>query len=290
MFSWPYLNSHYAFQLSIYAPIHELHSEWLAINKIKFDRVVKDFHEFMSKDAKLIPFIAYSQNLSNQLEKMVKNCSYTGYYSVLENAIKTFEEYQNSLFDDCAFMFNEVNSESSGSKFDKFDAEIEGYRKTIKEKEVLVFMGTDVLSNKRRIEILNKKIEDLLVLKEKFEGSAASRSNKEAESFVAYCKKLVNGVSSSSNDTDSIGKIVNTSEGSKLVKLNSFVSNYLKQISDYLIKGLTCLKSLREIHIPEDYPVFEKENQRYIVLNELSEYDSTKDLCKEFSLKCLTRR
>ena len=66
---------------------------------------------------------------------------------------KTFEEYQNGLFDDCAFMLNEVNSESSGSKFDKFDAEIEGYRKTIKEKEVLVFMGTDVLSNKRRIEI-----------------------------------------------------------------------------------------------------------------------------------------
>ena len=98
-------------------------------------------------------------------------------------------------------------------------------------------MGTDVLSNKRRIEILNKKIEDLLALKEKFEGSAATRSSKEAETFVAYCKKLVGGVSSSKDDSDSIGKIVNTSEGSKLVKLNSFVSNYLKQISDYLLSA-----------------------------------------------------
>ena len=80
-------------------------------------------------------------------------------------------------------------------------------------------MGTDVLSNKRRIEILNKKIEDLRVLKEKFEGSAASRSNKEADSFIAYCKKLVDGISISSDDSDSIGKIVNTNEGSKLVKL-----------------------------------------------------------------------
>ena len=275
---------------SIYTPIHELHSEWLAINKIKFDKIIKDYREFMNQDAKLVPFIAYSQSFSNKLEKMVKNCAYSGYYSILENAIKTFEEYQDSLFNDCTFMFNEINSESSGSKFDKFDAEIEGYRKTIKEKEVLVFMGTDVLSNKRRIEILNKKIEDLLVLKEKFESSAILRSNKETESFVAYCKKLVGGVSSSSDDADSIGKIVNTSEGSKLVKLNSFVSNYLKQINDYLIKCIACLKNMREIHIPEDYPVFEKENQRYIVLNELSEFESTKDLCKEFSLKCLARR
>ena len=158
------------------------------------------------------------------------------------------------------------------------------------KEEVLVFMGTDVLSNKRRIEILNKKIEDLLTLKEKFEGSAASRSSKEADSFVEYCKKLVIGTSSSIDDSDSIGKIVNTSEGSKLAKLNSFVSNYLKQINDYLTKCIVCLKNMREIHIPEDYPVFEKDGQRYIALSELSEFNATIELCKEFSLKCLARR
>lgn len=285
----PLFDSTYC-ESSIYTPIHTLHEEWMTLNKIKFDRIVRDYREFMSKDSKLIAFIDYSQKLTNKLEQMVSKCSYNGYYSKLEEAIKTFEEYQNSIFDDCLFMFNKINSESSGSKFDKFDAEIEGYRKTIKEKEVLVFMGTDVLSNKRRIEILNKKIKDLLALKDKFEGSAATRSSKEADSFVEYCKKLVNGVSSSSDDSDSIGKIVNTNEGSKLAKLNSFISNYLKQINDYLTKCIVCLKNLKEVHIPEDYPVFEKDGQRYIAISELSEYDTAKELCKEFSLKCLARR
>ena len=285
----PLFDSSYV-ESSIYAPIKELYKEWESLNKIKFDRIVRDYREFMNIDSKLIGIIDYSKKLSDKLDHMVSKCSYSGYHSKLEEAIKTFEEYQNSIFDDCLFMFNEINSESSGSKFDKFDAEIEGYRKTIKEKEVLVFMGTDVLSNKRRIEILNKKIEDLLALKEKFEGSAASRSSKEAESFIEYCKKLVNGVSVSNDDSDSIGKIVNTNEGSKLVKLNSFVSNYLKQISDYLTKSIVCLKNMKDVHIPEEYSVFEKDGQRYITISELSEFDVTKELCKEFSLKCLARR
>ena len=130
----------------------------------------------------------------------------------------------------------------------------------------------------------------LLALKEKFEGSATIRSNKEADSFLIYCKKLINGMPSSLDDSDSIGKIVNTNESSKLVKLKSFVSNYLKQISDYLANSITCLKKMNSIDIPEDYPVFEKSGQRYIVINELSEYDATKSMCEKFSLKCLARR
>lgn len=285
----PLFDSSYG-ESSIYTPIKELHKEWESLNSIKFDRIIKDYKEFMSKDFKLIAFIDFAKQLTNKLKEMVNKCCYGGYYSKLEEAIKTYKEYQNTIFDECALMFNEINSESSESKFDKFDVEIEGYRKTIKEKEALVSMGTDVLSNKRRIEILTKKIDDLLMLKEKFESSATSRSSKEADSFVEYCKKLVNGASSSNDDSDSIGKIVNTKEGSKLVKLNSFVSNYLRQISDYLTKSIVCLKSMKDVHIPEEYPVFEKDGQKYIAINELSEFDSSKELCKEFSLKCLARR
>lgn len=285
----PLFDSSYV-ESSIYVPTHKLQEEWATLNKIRFDRVVRDYREFMNKDSKLISFIDYSKEFTDKLEEMVKNCSYRGYYSEIEKAIGIYEDYQKTIFADCSFMFNEINSESSGTKFDKFDAEIEGYRKTIKEKEALVSMGTDVLSNKRRIEILNKKIEDLLLLKKKFEGSAASRSSKEADSFINYCKKLMDGISISSDDSDSIGKIVNTNEGSKLLKLNSFVSNYLKQINDYLVKCVICLKNLKDVHIPEEYPVFEKNSQKYIAIKELTEYESTKGLCKEFSLKCLARR
>ncbi len=286
----PLFDSSYK-ESTIYAPIHEFSSEWLALNKIKFDRIVRDYREFMNKDSKLISFIEFSKEFTGQLEKMVNKCFYKGYYSKIEEAIDIFQQYQSNLLDDCLFMFDEVNSESSGTKFDKFDVEIEGYRKTIAEKEALVFVGTDVLSNKRRIEILNKKINDLLALKEKFEVSASSRSDKEAESFINYCKKLINEVTKSSlDDGDSIGKIVNTSEKSKSIKLNNFVSKYLKEISDYVFNCLSCLQKMKEVNIPEEYPVYEKDGQKYIVIDDLSEFDATKSLREKFSLKCLARR
>lgn len=62
----PLFNSSYL-ESSIYNPIHKLYSEWMNINKIKFDRVVKDYHEFMNEDSKLIPFISYSHRFSNKL-------------------------------------------------------------------------------------------------------------------------------------------------------------------------------------------------------------------------------
>ena len=111
---------------SIYVPIKEMHEEWATLNKIKLDRIVRDYREFMDKDSKLIAFIDYSKKFTIELEQMVSRCSYGGYYFKLEEAINTYEEYQRNIYDDCLFMFNEINSESSGSKFDKFDAEIEG--------------------------------------------------------------------------------------------------------------------------------------------------------------------
>lgn len=285
----PLFDSSYV-ESSIYAPIHKLHKDWVEINKIKFDKIIEQYREFMTKDSKLIPFIAYSTQFSSKLEQMINDCSYSSYHSVIKEAINSYKEYQANIFDDCAFMFDEINSENSETKFDKFDDEINGYRQTIKEKNKLIQNGIDVLSNKRRIEILNKKIEDLAALKEKFENNAATRYNKKKDSFIDYCKKLTDNATEFPEEDDSIGKIINTSEGSKLIKLNDFILNHLKQINDYLTNSIACLRKMEDVHIPVDYPVFEKNGQRYIVINELSEYNATQDLSKEFSLKWLIRR
>ena len=50
------------------------------------------------------------------------------------------------------------------------------------------------------------------------------------------------------------------------------------------------IEQLLAIEIPEDYKVFEKEGQRYIVINELKEYSDTKMIREKFNLLCLTRR
>ena len=276
---------------SIYAPIHRLYDEWIAFNEINLDRIVDDYRSFMNNDVKLIAFVAYAKGIADKLSQMVTECSYIDYYVTLKEAIHEDETYQNQVFEDCAFMFNEINSESSGTKFDKFDVEIDGYRKTIKEKEELISKGVDVLNNKRRVEVLTKKIDDLLVLKAKFEGNAAQRYSKEADDFIKHCKELVyGGVPIRLGEGDSIERIVNIGEESKMVKLNAFVSNYLRQIADYVSHCIDCLKNMKKIKIPEKYPVFEKDGQRFIVIDEVDEYVATKALRDEFALKCLARR
>ena len=283
----PLFDSTYC-ESSLYLPLHTLLNEWEIINKINFRKMVKDYREFMSKDSKFSFFVNYLGKFTDKLKMMVNECLYNEFYSKLDEAINTFEDYQVNLITDFSFMFNEVNKESNGTKFEKFDIEIEGYRKTIKEKETLVSRGINVLSNSRRIEILDKKIKDLLALKNKFESGATNRLNKETDLFVSHCMAIVKEASSSS--IESIGKIVHVNEGSKIAKLNNFVTNYLKQLNDFLTKGIICLKNMKSIHVPEEYQVFEKDNQKYIVIEELSEYESTEKLREEFSLKCLARR
>ena len=95
----PSFDSSYV-ESSIYAPIHKLQEEWATLNKIRFDRVVRDYREFMNKDSKLISFIDYSKKFTDKLEEMVKNCSYKGYYSEIEKAIGIYEDYQCEKVED----------------------------------------------------------------------------------------------------------------------------------------------------------------------------------------------
>ena len=285
----PLIDSSYQVS-SIYNPILKLYEERDSINKINFEKIVIDYHKLMNSDSKLIQFINYQKLFKDKLEYMISKYSYKGYYSELNEAIKKYSECKDGLLDDCLFMFNEINVQSSDSKFNVLDTEIAGYRKTIKEKEALISKGVDVLSNQRRVEMLSNKINGLLRLKEKFKDSAGSRQNKEADSFIENCRNLIEGPSKYYEENDSIGKVINSEEQSKIVKLNVFMANYLKRINDFLTSAITCLKNMNDVHIPEEYTVFEKNNQRYIVINELSEFDRVKTLCREFSLKCLARR
>ena len=146
-----------------------------------------------------------------------------------------------------------------------------------------------MLSNKRRVEILSKKIEDLLALKKKFEGNTTSRNDKNQSSFIERCKQLLLDKHKELND-DSIGHIVKPKEETKLSKLESFVERYLLLIKDYLGKCIIILEHLQIIKIPETYKVFDKDNTRYIVIENIEEFNTSKDLCKEYSLNCITRR
>ena len=221
---------------------------------------------------------------------MVEYIKYSNFYSLIRTTKRTFLDFKNNLFDILSLMFSEIDGSSSTTRFDKFDNEIEGYRQTIIEKTTLIEKGVEVLSNKRRVEILNKKINDLLELKKKFESNSGAVTNKKKTQFLERCREILEQHQNKNQNTESIENIVKTKEVSKETLLENFVTNYLFNIFVFIEEGIKILERLEGIEIPEHYSVYEKNSQKFIVIENETEFFETKELCNKFDLLCLTRR
>lgn len=284
----PLFNSKYV-ESNIYDGIHELHLKWNNQQFLKIKKIEEAYNAFMDQDYGLIKFLVETDKITKEFNERVIKYDYKNYYDWINSIIELFKKNRTNLIDVCKNMFNSLNKESSVTKFDKFDNEIAGYEQTIQEKNVLIQKGIDVLSNKRRVEILTKKINDLLELKKRFESSSSSRNDKNLNIFIKHCEELLDGKRMVYND-DSIGDIVKPKEETKLAKLEAFVNNYLFLIKKYYDECLEILKKLLNENIPEDYIVYDNNNQRYIVINNLEEFKTTRPICDKFKLKCITRR
>lgn len=284
----PLFDSKYV-ESNIYDGIHELHSKWNNQQTLKIKRIKDDYNTFIDEDYGLIDFLLETEKFTKEFDERVEKCDYKNYYCWIKSVSDQFNKNRTSLLDICKNMFNSINEESSGTKFDKFDNEIAGYEQTIKEKNALIQKGIDVLSNKRRVEILTKKINDLLELKKHFESNSSSRNDKNLNAFIKRCEELLDGKHRVFND-DSIGNIVKPKEETKLAKLEAFVDNYLLSIRKYDDECLSTIDKLSNESIPEDYAVYDKKGQRYIIINDLQEYETTKHICDKFKLRCITRR
>ena len=274
---------------SIYDGIKKLRKQWDKYQNLRIENIKNDYSSFLDKDFGLIEFLNNTVLFTHYLCGAVDNCDYRIFYSTIGDALKMFRKAEMELKEIFVSVFNNVNENSSVTKFDKFDDEIAGYKQTIAEKSELVKKGIDVLNNKRRVEILTKKIEDLNLLKKKFEGSSTSRNDKSLSVFTKKYDDLISKKKIRVND-DSIGNIVKPKEETKASKLDSFLDNYLVEVHDYILNCIDVLSKLIEEHIPEEYKVLEKDSQRYIVILKEEEYHSTIDLRKEFEIECLTRR
>lgn len=284
----PLFDSKYV-ESNIYDGIHELHSKWNNQQTLKIKRIKDDYNTFIDEDYGLIDFLLETEKFTKEFDERVEKCDYKNYYCWIKSVSDQFNKNRTSLLDICKNMFNSINEESSGTKFDKFDNEIAGYEQTIKEKNALIQKGIDILSNKRRVEILTKKINDLLELKKHFESNSSSRNDKNLNAFIKRCEELLDGKHRVFND-DSIGNIVKPKEETKLAKLEAFVDNYLLSIRKYDDECLSTIDKLSNESIPEDYAVYDKKGQRYIIINDLQEYETTKHICDKFKLRCITRR
>lgn len=273
----------------IYDEVISLIDEWNHSQIIDFENIKKDYFDYADEDFGIINLLDKSAYFTKSLNNRKLEYDFVDFNKEIKNTIQLFENLNKNLLNVCKEMHNKTNDISLSSKFDKFDAEIIRYEQLILEKESLIKNGIDKFKNEKRIEDLKNKRDNLLNLKEKFITSSSKINDKSQIEFIDYCCKIL------SNDkkeicSDSLVNVIKISNESRIFKLYSFIDKYLLNIKQYIDMSLNILFKLNEICIPETYKVYEKNKKRYIVIDDISEYESTKDLCKQFNLECLVRR
>lgn len=273
----------------IYEPILSLAKEIKKVYKIDFVKAIEEIKNFSEQEGLSYVF-AEINDWAKWFVKAVSEYTYKRYYSKNSQFLNLLQDTQLRLLSYCEQMFSEINTENSDTKFDKFDDEIAGYQRQVVEKKALIEQGIDVLKNTSRVKTLEKKISDLLGLKKRFEGTSSNRDSKELQVFLQKCNDVIAGRYKAITSDESIGQVLEKTETTKMMMLNSFVVKYLYVFNEFMGKIVPLIEQLLAIEIPEDYKVFEKEGQRYIVINELKEYSDTKMIREKFNLLCLTRR
>ena len=115
-------------------------------------------------------------------------CSFKGYHQNMLYYKDFIAKFKANFMNNCKNLYFRLAKQNTDNKFGQFDIEISDYKKIIEEKQKMIEQGIDIISNKRRIEILNKKIDDLQKLKTNFEDKNIETSNKNSDDFMEKCK------------------------------------------------------------------------------------------------------
>ena len=74
------------------------------------------------------------------------------------------------------------------------------------------------------------------------------------------------------------------------MKLTLFVENHLYSVNRVIDRYISLMEELLSIEFLEDYQQIEKNGQGYIVINDIEEYEKTREIREKFKLLCLARR
>ena len=273
----------------IYSPILRLYKDFKKKATFDFTNMLKEKDAFFKRN-KLDDFSYEWESFIKWFYVAVEEYRYTGYYKIIRQALQAVQQMQEHLLEIFGDMAKEVYSQSSETKFDRFDDEIAGYERQIEEKKTLIAQGVEVLASKRRIEVLERKIKELLHLKTKFEGSSSNRNSKTVDDFIAKCKGFLVSEKKTIASEESIGNVIQKSEETKAMKLEEFAEKWISSFNQFLLTAEGLLQELLGVDIPEDYVLYERDGKRFIVIDELQEYSKTQDLCTHFNAECLARR
>ena len=284
----PRLNDSYKIS-SIYNGINNVAKGIEALN----DKVILDFgrginsiiaENWISKICDTI--------LKNKKEilNLIGKYQFINFSDFCDNILYNLQHNKSIMVEEIVKIYSKLNQDASDIKFAKFDDEIRSYRQTIQEKEKLVLNNIDVISNKRRIEILEKKINDLELLKQRFGRNSNDRNKKNIDEFKASYIKWIKSQNTVISQQNSVKSIINTRDLNNIELFEMLVENYLYDFNNYLENFLKLIKELKNNMVfPLKYLVYEKDNKNYIALTDISEYESSKEICKKFNLFAIAK-
>ena len=131
---------------------------------------------------------------------------------------------------------------------------------------------------------MSKKIEDLELLKQKFESKDDNRDIMVQNSFCSNYNKWLNKQQTRVLYSDSVTSVVKK-DLSKAEHFENFLEKNLYTFNDYYDNFVSFLKQIIKCLVfPLEYTVYEKNNQNFIVINSLEENESVKNICKKYNL------
>lgn len=229
-------------------------------------------------------------DFKNKINKIVLEYDYCFFDELVTHTMNLLSFDKIELLEEVKKIYNQINNASVSVKYTKFDDEIADYKKTISEKEKLIEKNIDILSNKRRVEILQKKIDDLIALKNKFSTNDSSRNEQSSQLFINKVENILAGEKIKNTNMDSVSTIVNNKELSKLAKYEKFLNAYLVDFCEYIKRFNDYLKNLlKKTDFPKNYVVYQKDKKNYIIINSIDEFNNTKKLCKQYNILTLTK-
>lgn len=274
---------------SLYKDAVKILVEWRKLYKVNLEKALEDANELLGSD-KLVDIIKSLIDANEGIECILGEYEYSSHLDIFFACKKELIGKQSILLDGCRDLYLQSSEKVSGNQNVKIQEEIEGYKAIIEEKQLLVDRGENVLSNKKRIQTLNQKIKDLLSIQEKFNQRQDKSKEKEEKDFIEFCNGLILSERAGKLN-DSVFAIVNQGkEQNKKQAVETFLKRWIYKISQLLSGSITLLDKMGGLDIPEDYKVYDYKGKRYIVIDEMDEYEKTREIRERYNLDCAVRR
>jgi len=229
-------------------------NDWNKFQILNVEEISRAYYTLFDEDYGLLSFLEQMWMFSKLLNDMVWDDNFSNLFKATQYALNCVNEVKAKSDSYLKQMFNKVNGINIATKFKSFDKEIGAYSCLIKNKQLEIHNKIDVLTNQRKIKLLQEKINHLIDLKKHFISSCKEQSKTDLALFLDKVEKMI--VSHKGYESKpSLASTFKTTNKDKMDLLMDFISAHWISIVVYIDNGQTLLTKFKKY--------MESENELY---------------------------